>query len=154
MHARNVMDTRFHILRPSHSIAEAVKKFHSVSSMEKKRIFELMVIDEQDRLVGMLSMYDILIFIQPKHVHLWSEMDDAEAETVFDELLERVKSVRVGDIMVTDVITVSPETHLIVVVDLMIRHHIRRIPVVDGREVVGIVYILDLFDRLLVKKLV
>ncbi len=154
MHARNIMDTRIHILRPSHSIAEAVRKFHSVSSTEKKRIFELMVIDEQDRLVGMLSMYDILLFIQPKHVHLWSEMDDSEAETVFDELLKRVKSVRVGDIMVTDVITVTPETHLIVVVDLMIRHHLRRIPVVDGGEVVGIVYILDLFDRLLVKKLV
>lgn len=154
MHACNIMDTRFHILKPSHTIAEAVEKFHSVSSLEKKKIFELMVIDEQDRLVGMLSMYDILLFIQPKHVHLWSEMDDSEAESVLDELLARVKSVRVGDIMVTDVITVAPETHLIVVADLMIRHHIRRIPVVDGREVVGIVYILDLFDRLLVKKLV
>ena len=154
MHACNIMDTRFHILRPSHSIAEAVKIFHDVSVEEKKRIFELMVIDEQDRLVGMLSMYDILLFIQPKHVHLWSEMDDSEAERVFDELLERVKSIRVGDIMITDVITASPETHLIVLADLMIRHHLRRIPVVDGREVVGIVYILDLFDQLLTKKLV
>ena len=27
----------------------------------------MMVIDEQDRLVGMLSMYDILLFVRPKH---------------------------------------------------------------------------------------
>ena len=56
----------------------------------------------------MLSMYDVLLFVQPKHVHLWDEMDASQVQARYDELLDRVKPVRVGDIMTIDVVTVSP----------------------------------------------
>jgi len=151
MRARDIMDTRFHTLRPGQSIADAVKTFHTASTAEQKKIFGLMVIDEQDRLVGMLSMYDILLFVRPKHAGLWGEMQDLPLEGAFDELLERVKSIRVADIMTTDVVTIGPDTHVMVIADLMIKRHIRRLPVVDGKEVVGIVYISDLFYHLLKK---
>jgi CBS domain-containing protein len=151
MRAREIMDTRFHTLRPDQSIAEAVKAFHSASSAEQKKIFGLMVIDEQDRLVGMLSMYDILLFVRPKHAGLWGEMEELPLEGAFNELLERVKFIPVADIMTTDVVTVGPDTHAMVIVDLMIKRHIRRLPVVAGKEVVGVVYISDLFYHLLKK---
>jgi CBS domain-containing protein len=151
MRARDIMDIRFHTLRPGQSITDAVKAFHTASTEEQKKIFGMMVIDEQDRLVGMLSMYDILLFVRPKHAGLWGEMEDLPLEGVFDELLERVKPVRVADIMTTDVVTIGPDTHVLVIADLMIKRHIRRLPVVDGTEVVGIVYISDLFYHLLKK---
>ncbi len=69
----------------------------------------------------------------------------------FTELLDRVKPIRVADIMTPDVVTIAPDTHAIVIADLMIRRHIRRLPVVDGKEIVGIVYISDLFYHLLEK---
>lgn len=151
MRARDIMDTRFHTLRPGQSIADAVRAFHTASTEERKKIFGLMVIDEQGRLVGMLSMYDILLFVRPKHAGLWGEMEGLPLEEAFDDLLDRVKPIRVGDIMTTDVITIDPDTHVMVIVDLMIKRHIRRLPVVDGTEVVGIVYISDLFYHLLQK---
>ena len=151
MHARDIMSPRFHTLSPSNSIAEAVKMFHTASVEEQKRIFGLMVIDEKDQLVGMLSMYDIILFVQPKHFHVWSEIEDLEAQAIFDKLLNRVKSVRVSDIMTTDVVTVKPQTHVMAIADLMIKRHIRRLPVVDGKNVVGVVYISDLFYHLLEK---
>jgi len=151
MRARDIMDTRFHTLRPEHSIAEAVKQFQTASAEEQKKIFGLMVIDERERLVGMLSMYDILLFIRPKHAALWGEIEDLPLEGVFDELVDRVKSIRVADIMTTDVVTIGPDTHVMVIADLMIKRHIRRLPVVDGQEVVGIVYVSDLFYHLLKK---
>ncbi len=151
MRARDIMDTRFHTLRPEHSIAEAVKQFQTASVEEQKKIFGLMVIDERERLVGMLSMYDILLFIRPKHAALWGEIEDLPLEGVFDELVDRVKSIRVADIMTTDVVTIGPDTHVMVIADLMIKRHIRRLPVVDGQEVVGIVYVSDLFYHLLKK---
>src|SRR5208283_833179 len=137
MYARDIMSPRFHTLSPANSIAEAVKMFHIASVEEQKRIFGLMVIDEKDQLVGMLSMYDIIVFIQPKHIHVWSEIEDLEAQAIFGELLDRVKSVRVSDIMTTSVVT--------------IKRHIRRLPVVDGKNVSGVVYISDLFYHLLEK---
>jgi CBS domain-containing protein len=151
MRARDIMATRFHTLRPGQSIADAVKAFHTSSTEEQKKIFGMMVIDEQDRLVGMLSMYDILLFVRPKHAGLWGEMEELPLAGAFDELLERVKPVRVADIMTTDVVTIAPDTHVMVIADLMIKRHIRRLPVVDGTEVVGIVYISDLFYHLLKK---
>ncbi len=149
MIARDVMQTDFHTLSPEDTIAEAVKRFQTASEAEQKKVFGLMVTDENDHLVGILSMYDILIFIQPKHVHILGEMEDIDPSQLYDERLERVKSVLVGDIMTPDVVTIGPDTHLMVIADIMIKKHIRRLPVVDAQEVVGIVYVSDVFYYLL-----
>jgi CBS domain-containing protein len=99
----------------------------------------------------MLSMYDILLFVRPKHAGLWGEMEDLPLADAFDELLQRVKTIRVADIMTTDVVTIGPDTHVMVITDLMIKRHVRRLPVVEGQEIVGIVYISDVFNQLLKK---
>jgi len=154
MIAHDIMQTRFHSLSPRDTIAEAVKCFQSASASEKKKIFGLMVTDHNDHLVGMLSMYDILLFIQPKHIQIWGEMEDLDPSVLYDERLEQVKSILVGDIMTAEVVTITPDTHLMVIADTMIKKHIRRLPVVDDQEVVGIVYVSDVFHHLLDKFIV
>jgi CBS domain-containing protein len=156
MIARDVMQDEFHTLSPGDTIVEAVRRFQTASDAEQKKVFGLMVTDDNDHLVGILSMYDILMFIQPKHmfiqpkhVHILGEMDDIDPSQLYDERLERVKSVLVGDIMTPEVVTIGPDTHLMVIADLMIKKHIRRLPVVDDQEVVGIVYVSDVFYYLL-----
>jgi CBS domain-containing protein len=151
MIARDIMQTEFHTLSPGDTIAQAVKYFESAGESEKKKIFGLMVTGPSDRLVGMLSMYDILLFIQPKHVQIWGEMDDLDPAALYEERLEQVKSILVGDIMTAEVVTITPDTHLMVIADVMIKKHIRRLPVVDDHEVVGIVYVSDVFHHLLEK---
>ena len=154
MHATDVMTTRYMTLKPDDTISEAVKRFQAASREQEKNVFGLMVTDDADRLVGMLSMYDILLFVQPRHANLWQELDDAEQAAAFEDLLGRVKSIRVADLMTADVVTITPETHLLAIVDIMIKRHIRRLPVVRDQEVVGIVYISDLFYHLLQQYLV
>jgi CBS domain-containing protein len=149
MIARDIMQTFFHTLTPQLSIADAVRTFQDASGSEGKKVFGLMVTDENERLVGMLSMYDILILIQPKHAHIWREIEDIDPTGLFDESLERVKSILVGDIMTTDVVTIEPNTHILLIADIMIKKHIRRLPVIDDKEVVGIVYVSDVFYHLL-----
>ncbi len=124
--AKDVMSTKFHVLRPDIPISNAVKMFKKFSEEEQQKVFGLMVTDENGRLIGMLSMYDILLFMRPKHIHIWGMMDDIDTEGLLDNACERAKSILVGDIMTTDVITVSPETHLMMVLDVMIKKHIRR----------------------------
>jgi CBS domain-containing protein len=149
MHAADVMTTRFMTLKPDNTITEAVRCFQAASREQGKHVFGLMVTDHADRLVGMLSMYDILLFVQPRHANIWQELDDEAQAGAFRERLGRVKSIRVGDLMTTEVITITPQTHLLAIVEIMIRRHIRRLPVVRDQEVVGIVYISDLFYHLL-----
>jgi Mg/Co/Ni transporter MgtE len=57
--ARDVMDTRFHTLKPQMTVAEAVKVFQRASGESGRQVFGILVVDDEKRLVGMLSMYDI-----------------------------------------------------------------------------------------------
>jgi len=149
MLARDIMDTRFHTLKPHETVAQAVKMFQTASREEGKKIFGLIVVDDADRLVGMLSMYDILLFIQPKHMKIWGEMEDLEPEHLFDDLLGKVKGIQVGDIMTSEVVTIGPETHILSISDLMINQHIRRLPVSEDGRIIGMVYMSDVFYHLL-----
>ncbi len=147
--AKDVMSTNFHTLHPDLPINEAVKMFKRASEEEKQNVFGMMVTDKNGRLVGMLAMYDILLFIRPKHIHIWGMMDDIDIAGLIENTCERAKSILVGDIMTTEVITVAPDTHLMMILDIMIKKHIRRIPVLEAEKAIGIVYISNFFYHLL-----
>jgi CBS domain-containing protein len=147
--ARDVMVRTFHTLSPKLSIEEAAKLFKTASELEQRRIFGLIVTDQSGRLIGMMSMYDILLFIRPKHVQVWGMMEDINIAGLMEEICSRAKSVLVEDIMTTDLITVSPDTSVMFILDIMITKHIRRIPVIENGKVEGIVYISDLFFNLI-----
>jgi CBS domain-containing protein len=147
--ARDVMVRTFHTLSPKLSIEEAAKLFKTASELEQRRIFGLIVTDQSGRLIGMMSMYDILLFIRPKHVQVWGMMEDINIAGLMEEICSRAKSVLVEDIMTTDLITVTPDTSVMFILDVMITRHIRRIPVVEDGKVEGIVYISDLFFNLI-----
>ena len=149
MRARDIMDTDFHVLHPEDDIAGAVKKFNAASSKEGKKIFGMMVVDDKDHLVGMLSMYDILIYIQPKNMQVWGQMEDLDQDQVYEEQLKRTRGIQVGDLMTPDVVTISPHTHILSISDLMIKKHIRRLPVVEQDRIVGIVYVSTVFYHML-----
>jgi CBS-domain-containing membrane protein len=147
--ARDIMTTRFHTLTPEMPVDAAVRLLGQAGKNEGRRIFGLMVVDEAGRLVGMLSMYDILLFMRPKHTHIWGMMDDIDLEGIVNRACEKTRSIQVGDIMSTEVVTIPPQTHLMMILDLMIKKHIRRLPVVEEGKILGIVYISDLFFNIL-----
>ncbi len=147
--ARQIMSTSFHSLQPTTPISQAITLFKEASIKENRRIFGIMVIDEKNQLVGILSMYDILLFVQPKHVHIWGEMSDIDVSGLLDNISHKINNIQVGDIMSTDVITVSADAHLFAILEIMNQKHIRRIPVIEENNVIGIVYISDVFFHLL-----
>jgi CBS domain-containing protein len=143
--ARDVMQTKFHALNPHMTIAEAIQQFRRASEEEERRVFGMIVNDEAGRLIGMLSMYDVLLLIRPKHTQIWGIMTDIEVSGLFEMIAERAQSVHVEDLMTADVITVSLDTHVLHILDIMIRKHIRRLPVVNDGIIEGMVYLSDLF---------
>lgn len=149
MLARAVMDTHFHFLHPRQSVAEAIHQFSIAGEKEGKKIFGMMVIDEQDHLVGMLSMFDILLYIKPKHIGILGQMEDISPDPLFKRLLNKVKNIRVEDIMSVNLVSVKPDCHVLVVMDIMVKKHVRRLPVVDKDRVVGVLYRSDLFNFLM-----
>jgi CBS domain-containing protein len=99
----------------------------------------------------MLSLYDILLLIRPKHIHIWGEIRDVDVSGILDEALRRAGSVRVEDIMTTELITITPDTHLLRIIDIMIKKHVRRLPVLDDGKMVGMVYLSRVFQHLLAR---
>jgi len=147
--AADIMTTSFPTLLPQTPLVEAIKIFQQTFRSQDRRLFGMIVSDEKEHLVGMLSMYDILLYLRPKHSHVWGTMEDLEIAGVIDAAGARLKSIQVGDIMTPDVITISPKANLMVLLDVMIKKHVRRLPVVEDQRIVGIVYISDLFNQLL-----
>jgi len=149
--ARDVMDTEFYTVHPETTIAEAVKAFKLASELRRQKVFGLMVTDHQGRLVGMLSLYDMLLLMRPKNIHIWGEMSDIDVTGFIEEACGHARSILVGDVMTEDVITITPDTHLLMIVDIMIKKHIRRLPVVESGKVIGIVYTSTIFYELMEK---
>ena len=147
--AREVMDTNFFTLKPETSIGDAVRVFTRASQELHQTVFGLMVTDAAENLVGMISMYDILLLLRPKHIHIWGEMENLEITGILEAACQRAKGVLVGDIMTTEVIIITPDTHLLHVIDIMIKKHVRRLPVMDNGKVIGIVYLSRVFNHLL-----
>ncbi|GAB4443191.1 MAG: CBS domain-containing protein [Anaerolineae bacterium] len=63
------------------------------------------------------------------------------------QILPEAAKKRVGDVMTTQVITVSPTTQVGEIARLMSQHNIGGLPVVDDGEVIGVVTELDLIVR-------
>ncbi len=147
--AADIMTTQFTTLFPETPVPEAIRLFREAFEQEGRRLFGMIVVDKDRRLTGMLSMYDILLYLQPKHIHVWGAMEDLEIAGVINTAGNRLKSILVGDIMTPGVVTVGPNANLMMVLNVMIKKHVRRLPVVEDHKIVGIVYISDLFNNLL-----
>ena len=147
--AREVMTTGFHTLSPEMPIPEAMRMFQRAAQEEGRKIFGMMVTDSDGRLIGMLSMYDILLWLQPKHIQIWGMMNDVDLSGLMDRACASAQSLRVDDLMTTEIVTVAPDTHLLVVLDIMIKKHIRRIPVVADGTIQGIIYLSEFFYHLI-----
>lgn len=147
--AASIMTTEFPTLFPETPLTDAIRIFRESSREHGRRLFGIIVTDKNRRLVGMLSMYDILLYVRPKHIQVWGAMEDLDVAGLIDAAGSRLKSIQVGDIMTPDVITIGPQVDLLMVLDIMIKKHVRRLPVVEDQCIIGIIYISDLFNHLL-----
>jgi CBS domain-containing protein len=147
--AAGIMTTDFPTLLPETPLTDAIHLFRQSSRQHGRRLFGIIVTDKNRHLVGMLSMYDILLYMRPKHIQVWGAMEDLDVAGLIDAAGSRLKAIQVGDIMTSEVITVGPNVDLFMVLDIMIKKHVRRLPVVEHERLIGLVYISDLFNHLL-----
>ena len=147
--AREVMDISYSTLSPGMTIREAIQVFQKAGEEHRHIIFGMVVTDAAGQLLGMLSMYDIFLLVRPKHIHIWGEIKDVDVSGILDEALRRSSSMLVEDIMITDLITITPDMHLLRIIDIMIKKHVRRLPVLEAGKMVGMVYLSRVFQQLL-----
>jgi CBS-domain-containing membrane protein len=134
MKASDVMTRRIVSVAPDASIEDAV------ALMLKHRISGLPVLDASHHLVGIITEGDFLRRAETgteRSRPRWLEFIIGPGRAA-DEYV-RARGRKVGEIMTRDLKTVAEDTPLDHVVALMEENHIKRLPVMRGDELVGIV---------------
>lgn len=117
-----------------------------------KAVSGVPVVDDQGGILGVVSEKDVFQAIFPSYhdyyvrPDVWSQYDWSDAD-------ERLRLVRVRDVMTHKVYTVEETEPVLKVGALMMAHHIHRVPVVRNGKLVGIVTRKDIYQTLLRKAL-
>jgi len=133
------------VVRPDSSLRDAVR------AMTKRGISGVPVVDSSHAVVGMLTEGDLLRWHEgysERQAH-WLEMM-AEGLELAPEFLQGIleQNSKVSTVMSKSVITVTEDTPAREVARLMFAKNIKRVPVVRGGELVGIVSRSDLIRAL------
>ena len=127
------------------SIAEAIE------TMLRARVSALFVFDSSHALTGVLSAGDLLrhsgLGAEPRRPY-WLELLLGSGRAA--ESYAQVHGRKAGEVMTRDVETIGEDAELSEAVDRMIRRRVKRLPVVRGDTVVGVVARSDLLRALLV----
>jgi CBS domain-containing protein len=122
-----------------------------VSLLIRKRISGVPVIDHQRKVIGIISEKDLLYVLFPsqeefyKDVNYYMDQDAVEKEAI------KVKKLVARDFMSKNVISVKPGDHVLTACSLLITKNIRRLPVIENGELVGIVTSNSLYKDFLKK---
>jgi CBS domain-containing protein len=143
MNAKDVMTHCVVTIGPEAPLRDAIARMvsHEISGMP--------VVDDDAGLVGMVTEGDLVRRAEMRTEaprRRWLELLLGPGWRA--EEYSRTHGRLVRDVMSTSLVTASPETPLSDVVRLMEEHSIKRIPVVDGQSVVGIVSRADLVSAL------
>ncbi|TGQ29386.1 MULTISPECIES: CBS domain-containing protein [unclassified Mesorhizobium] len=144
MQAEAIMTAPVIGIEPTASISDAA------GLMLSKNISGLPVIRSDGTLLGIVSEGDFLRRAElgtRRKRSRWLEFLVSPRRAA--EEYVQANGRRIEEVMTADVITVSPDASLSEIVELMTRNHVKRIPVVDGGKVVGIVTRSDLLRALL-----
>ncbi|MFC0432076.1 CBS domain-containing protein [Kutzneria buriramensis] len=129
MRAQDVMTSPVVTARPDQPVKEvaALLAEHGFTSAP--------VVDDDGRVVGMVTEADVLRDRIPV---------DARTRIWGDEVPEVHPAQTVAEVMSTPAVAITPGTDAAAIVRMMLDDHVRAVPVVDGRGVVGIVTRRDL----------
>ena len=104
-----------------------------------KKVSGVSVVNDDGELVGIISEKDLLRAMYPSyeefHEYPIHQMDFEKMEERYEDISKK----KVEECMTKNVITVPPDTPILKLASLMIRQRIRRVPIVDGGKLVGIV---------------
>jgi CBS domain-containing protein len=144
MKAQDIMTTKVITVRPDTRVGEVAKLLY-------ERHISAVPVTEKGKLVGIVSEADLLrrheigtdcaLRGEPWWLAIFRRDSSAGAYV-------RTHAVRVRDIMTREVVTANRETSLAGIADLLEKHRVKRVPVVDAGRVCGILSRSDLIRAL------
>jgi CBS domain-containing protein len=134
MKARDVMVSPVVTVKPSASVKEVAML------LLERRISAVPVVDDQGKVVGIVSEGDLLHRAEAgtERQRSWWLRGLTGEETLAAEYV-KAHARKVADVMTSPVTTATPETPLHELATLMERNSVKRVPIVEDGQLVGIV---------------
>jgi CBS domain-containing protein len=134
MKARDVMVSPVITTKPGALVRDVAKLFL------EKRISAVPVVDDQGRLVGIVSEGDLIRRVEAdtgRQRSWWLRLLSGDEKQAAEYVKSHAK--KVSDVMTTSVTTARPDTPLYEIASLMGKNAIKRVPIVSDGKLVGIV---------------
>lgn len=96
------------------------------------------VVNKDQKLLGIVTESDVLQVLHPP-------IPQATVGSVFRQAMKSAAST-VGEIMTKRPVAVTPEMTVAEALNLMVAHKLRRLPVVEGEKLVGLVSLRDIIE--------
>ena len=146
MRARDLMVRLGGHLGPDDTVSYAVTLMHSARrDAGRTGVKALVVLDPSGRLIGIVSMRDILKAAWPSYMEHVT-LGEFAWDGMLEQMARRTAGRKVSEIMTREVISVREDAPLMECVDHIIKHRVRRLPVVDAEgRVAGMLYERDVF---------
>jgi CBS domain-containing protein len=134
MQARDVMVTPVVTVKPSATVHEVARQFL------ERQISGAPVVDDNGEVAGIISEGDLLHRVEAgtERRRSWWLHALTEADTLAAEYV-KAHGRKVSDVMTHSVITAAPETPLHEIAGLMEKNAIKRLPILENGQLVGIV---------------
>jgi CBS domain-containing protein len=140
---KKIMTTDVITINVNESVSEAIKKLieHDISGIP--------VLNDSEELVGIICESDILRALKtesrtvslvfPSSHAMGMTFEESTEQRKIKDALKELKSVKVKEIMSTDVKTIDSNKTLEEVSQIMVNNNINRVPVIEKDELIGIV---------------
>lgn len=149
LYAKDIMVTDFETIHVEAPIEEAILKISNGPVRETGyKTVSLMVVDDFKKLIGVISMFDILYHLRPDFLNFGINSEELEWEGQLKILIDKFKGKKVHHITSRNVVGATMNDHIMVILDRMVKHKYRRLPILDNDNPVGVIYISDIYHRL------
>ncbi len=147
MKVSDIMTKRVLTAKKDDPIKEVAKLIY------ENRISGIPIVDNENRLVGIVSEKDILKSMYPSYDEFF---EDPLPNMDFERMEERYKDAgnhQVKEIMTSNVLTLPPDTPILKAASTMILKRVRRIPIIESGKLVGIISQGDIHQAIFQKEL-
>ena len=149
MKAKDIMTKAVITVNQQAAIAEIAK------TLINNKVSGVPVVDDGNNLVGIVTEGDLLFKEMsprlPESVNILGAIIFYSGVDRYAEDWKKIMAVQASEIMTEKVVTISENTEIEEISALMVKHGIKRIPVVDGKKIVGIVSRADITKIILEK---
>jgi CBS domain-containing protein len=134
MKAKNIMTENPITIPSDATIRDLVNLFND------RRLDWICVVEGDNKLVGVITIFELLKAFLPEHVKMKQELAQFMHEGYFEKMCTKMKSQPVSSIMRTDLVPTREEDNLIKIVADIVRYRLMAVPVTRGEKLVGAIY--------------